>query len=308
MDTKEILNILPEKLKREVREFSDSYNLQEIRIKIGKPLIVQLGSKEILCKYNPTSEDLNTIVKRMSNYSIYAFEEEIRRGYITVNGGHRIGICGRCVIDKNEVKTIKDISSLNIRICREIPGCSNKLMKFILDGDNVINTIIISPPKCGKTTLVRDITKNISDGINSMDFRGKKVCVIDERSEIGACFMGVPQLNIGTRTDVMDGCLKSEGIIMAIRSMSPDVIICDEIGSQSDMESIVTALNSGVSLITTIHGYGIEDLYSRPVFKDIVENKVFKRAVVLSARKGAGTVEYIYDFSSKKKILGESSD
>lgn len=308
MDTKEILNILPEKLKREIEGFAHTDNLQEIRIKINKPLIVQLGNKEILCKYNPTFEDLSTIIKRMSNYSIYAFEEEMRRGYITIGGGHRIGICGRCVIDKYEVKTIKDISSLNIRICREIPGCSNNLMKFILDGDSVINTIIISPPKCGKTTLVRDMTRNISDGIDSMNFHGKKVCVIDERSEIGACSMGVPQLDVGIRTDVMDGCLKSEGIIMAIRSMSPDVIVCDEIGSRRDVESIVTALNSGVNLITTIHGYGIEDLYSRPVFKDIVENNVFKRAVVLSGKKGAGTVEYIYDFLDKKKIPGESYD
>jgi stage III sporulation protein AA len=305
MDTKEILSILPEKLKREVINFAYNDRLQEIRIKIGKPLIIQLGTREVVCRYNPDFEDLNTIIKRISNYSIYAFEEEMKRGYITISGGHRIGICGRCVIEKGEVKTIKDISSLNIRICREIPGCSKNLMKFILEEDSVINSIIISPPKCGKTTLIRDITRNISNGVDSMSFHGKKVCVIDERSEIGACSAGVPQLDVGIRTDVMDGCLKSEGIMMAIRSMSPDVIVCDEIGSHKDMESIVTALNSGVNLITTIHGFGIEDLYSRPVFKDIVENKVFKRAVVLSGKKGAGTVEYIYDFSDKEKIYGE---
>ncbi|MBP2031467.1 stage III sporulation protein AA [Clostridium algifaecis] len=306
MDTKEILHMLSDRLSREVKHFMDNDDLQEIRIRANKPLIFEIGEKEVLSKYKVSMEDINTIVKRISNYSIYAFEDEIRRGYITIKGGHRIGICGRCVIEKNQVKTIKNISSLNIRICRQVLGCSNNIMKFILDKSEVINTIIISPPKCGKTTLIRDITRNISDG--DANFKGKKVCVVDERSEIGACSCGVPQLDIGIRTDVMDGCLKSEGIIMAIRSMSPDVIVCDEIGNYKDMESIVTALNSGVSLITTIHGYGIEDLYRRPVFKEIVENEVFKRAIVLSYRKGAGTVEYIYDFINKVKIPGKYND
>lgn len=302
MGTKEILNILPENLKEEIKPFINNENLQEIRVKINRPLIIQLGNREILCSYKATFQDLNTMIKRMSNYSIYAFDEEIKRGYITINGGHRIGICGRCVIEGDEVKTIKDISSLNIRICRQVTGCSDKIMKTVLDGDSVMNTIIISPPRCGKTTLIRDMTRNISNGIKSVDFHGKKVCVIDERSEIGACSLGVPQLDIGMRTDVLDGCLKSKGIIMAIRSMSPDVIVCDEIGSYKDMESIVTALNSGVNIITTIHGHGIEDMYDRAVFREIMENKVFRRAVVLSARKGAGTLEYIYDFKEKRKI------
>lgn len=296
IDTKEILNIIPEDLKRAIGDLIKSPSLQEIRIKINRPLILQLGKKEIVLEYVPKLEDLKVIIQRMSNYSIYAFEEEIKQGYITIRGGHRVGICGRCVVDKNEVKTIKDVASINIRICREIVGCSNSIMKFILREDKVINTIIISPPKCGKTTLIRDIVRNISQGIKDMDITGKKVCVIDERSEIAACFNGIPQLNVGMRTDVLDGCPKSQGIIMAIRSMSPEVIVCDEIGAYKDVDSILTALNSGVNLITTIHGYGTEDLYSRPVFKEIVENKVFKRAIVLSNKEGAGTVEYIYDF------------
>ncbi|WP_368487838.1 stage III sporulation protein AA [Clostridium sp. BJN0013] len=296
IDTKEILNIIPESLKRAIGDLIKSPHLQEIRIRANKPLIIQLGKKEIVVQYIPKLEDLRVIVQRMSNYSIYAFEEEIKQGYITIRGGHRVGICGRCIIEKNEVKTIKDIASINIRICREIIGCSDSIMKFILKKDEVINTIIISPPKCGKTTLIRDITRNISQGIKNMGLTGKKVCVIDERSEIGACFNGIPQLNVGMRTDILDGCPKSQGIIMVIRSMSPEVIVCDEIGTYKDMDSILTALNSGVSLITSIHGYGTEDLYSRPVFKEIVENKVFKRAIVLSNREGSGTVEYIYNF------------
>jgi stage III sporulation protein AA len=139
-----------------------------------------------------------------------------------------------------------------------------------------------------------------------MGLDGKKVCIIDERSEIGACYQGVPQLDTGVRTDVLDGCPKSQGIIMAVRSMAPEVIVCDEIGTGKDVESIINAMNSGVALITTIHGYGLEDLYKRPVFKEILENNVFKRAVVLSGRHGAGTVEYIFDFIKNKNIWEET--
>lgn len=302
IDTKEILNILPQTIKSALGSVVDSKELQEIRIRADKPLIFQVGSREIINQYIPNCEDIKTIIQRMSNYSIYAFEEEIKQGYITIRGGHRVGICGKCIIEKNEVKTIKSVASVNIRICREVLSCSDAIMKFILSNNEVINTIIISPPKCGKTTLIRDITRNISEGIDKAAFTGKKVCVIDERSEIGACFNGIPQLHVGIRTDILDSCPKSEGIMMAIRSMSPDVIVCDEIGTSRDMTSIVTALSSGVSLITTIHGYDIEDLYNRPVFKEIIENKVFKRAIILSNRKGAGTVEHIYDLTNKSII------
>ncbi|WP_123053565.1 stage III sporulation protein AA [Clostridium sp. JN-1] len=300
--TKEIIDILPQSINNVLKNILSDSKLQEIRIRMDKPLIVEFNNDELICDYIVKKEDMKTIIQRISNYSIYAFEEEIKKGYITVKGGHRIGICGRCVIEKNEVKTIKNIGSINIRICHEVIGCSNKIMKFIVSSGGILNSIIISPPKCGKTTLIRDITKNISEGVKSLNLAGKKVCVIDERSEIGACYNGVPQLNVGMRTDILDSCPKSEGIIMAIRSMSPDLIVCDEIGTYKEIDSILTALNSGVSLIVTIHGYGIEDLYKRPVFKEIIDNNVFKRSIVLSTKNGAGTIEYVYDFNSKSVI------
>ncbi|KEI07108.1 stage III sporulation protein AA [Clostridium botulinum] len=298
MSTKDVLYILPKELRAKLESIKSVDKLQEIRIKINKKLIVYVGNIEIIVDYLVKKEDIKVILQRISNYSIYAFEEEIKQGYITIKGGHRVGICGSCVIENEKVKTIKNIASLNIRICREVIGCSNNIMPYILNNSRVFNTIIISPPKCGKTTLIRDISRNLSDA-------KKKICIVDERSEIGACFEGVPQMNIGLRTDVFDNCVKSEGIIMAIRSMAPEVIVCDEIGTYKDMESIIMAMNSGVNLITTIHGFGIEDLYRRPVFKEILENKVFQRAVVLSSINGVGTVEYIYDFNKKGKLWGE---
>ncbi|MBV1816967.1 stage III sporulation protein AA [Clostridium cochlearium] len=301
IEKKEILEILPKEIKNQLNAFNFK-NIQEIRIRAEKPIIVKEGSNEVITNYMATLEDISSVVKRMSSYSIYAYDDEIKQGYITIKGGHRVGICGKCVLDGEKVKTIKYPASLNIRICREVEGCSNKILPYVLKSSMVENTIIISPPNCGKTTLLRDIAKNLSNGIKRLNLRGVKVCVIDERSEIASCVNGVPQLNIGLRTDVLDSCPKSQGIMMAIRSMSPEVIVCDEIGSREDIESIIKAMNSGVKLITTVHGYDVEDIYEREVFKEAIENKVFQKAIVLSGRKGVGTVEYIYSFEEKNII------
>ncbi|MDF2884809.1 MAG: stage sporulation protein [Clostridiaceae bacterium] len=302
MNTKDIFSILPQNIKTILSSISNLNDLQEIRIRTDRPLMAEVDNKEIEFKYSPSTADLKSIVQRMSNYSIYAFEEEIKQGYLTISGGHRIGLCGTCIMEDGKVKTIKNIASINIRVCKAVTGCSSHVIPYLLSNGNIINSIIISPPKCGKTTLIRDMTRLISDGYGSLNFKGKKVCVIDERSEIGACYNGVPQLDIGKRTDVLDGCLKSQGIMMAVRSMAPDVIVCDEIGTYKDVESILMALNCGVNLISTIHGYGVEDLFDRAVFRELVENKVFQRAIILSCSSGAGTVEYIYDFT-KKQVL-----
>lgn len=304
INTKEIFRILPDSIKSVIGE--ENFNkVQEIRLRVNKPLMLEMEQKEREFNYNISSEEIDIILKRMSNYSIYAYDEEIKRGYITVKGGHRIGICGKCIVEKEKIKTIKDISSLNIRISKEVLGCSDSIVRYLVDKDEIVNTIIISPPKCGKTTLLRDIARNISDGIVKLSLPGKKITVIDERSELAACYNGIPQLNLGIRTDVLDSCPKSEGIIMAIRSMAPEVIICDEIGTSRDIESLIAAMNSGVKVITTIHGYDISDLYNRPVFKELINNKVFKRAIVMSHKKGPGTIEYIYDFLEQKKIFME---
>jgi stage III sporulation protein AA len=302
MLTKDVMYILPNNIKKEIEENKNFHKLQEIRIKADKPLFLVCDNKEYKLNYIATIEDIKIILQRISSYSIYAFEDEIKQGYITIQGGHRVGLCGSCVIEKNLVKTIKNIASINIRIAREVIGCSGSILPHIIKEDRIMNTIIISPPKCGKTTILRDLVRSISDGNNKYNLTGKAVSVIDERSEIGSCYRGIPQMDIGLRTDILDNCPKSEGIIMAIRSMAPQVVACDEIGTYKDMESIIMALNSGVSLITTIHGFDIEDLYRRPVFKEVIENKVFERAVVLSNRKGIATIEYIYDFTKGEKV------
>lgn len=291
---REILNILSKDIYSEIYKLENLKNIQEIRLTIDKPIIVLNNNKEIILNYKILDSDLKSIMQKISNYSLYAFEEEIRQGYITIQGGHRIGLSGQCIMERDRVKIIKNISSMNIRICRDIKGCSKNIIDNIIENGQVLNTVIISPPKCGKTTMLRDLARNISNGIKTMNFLGKRTVIIDERSEIAACFRGVPQMDVGLRTSVYDSCAKSEGMIMAIRSMAPEVIICDEIGTYKDIDSLVLAYNSGVNIIATIHGNNIEDLYKRPVFSSLLENKIIKRVVVLSSREGVGTIEEIF--------------
>jgi stage III sporulation protein AA len=300
-NTNEVFEVLPEGIAKLIKGFKYEDGLQEIRMKANKPLILQISSDEIITDYTVLIQDIREVLKHISNYSIYAFDEEIKQGYLTIKGGHRVGLCGSCIIENNKVKTIKSLGSLNIRVCHEILGCSSKVMPFIINKNQVSNTVIISPPRCGKTTMLRDIARNLSDGMVRLGLKGKKVCVIDERSEISSSYNGIPQMNLGLRTDVLDNCPKADGIMMAIRSMAPEVIVCDEIGTYKDMESILMAVNSGVKIITTIHGYGIEDLFNRMVFNEIMDNHIFKKAVILSAENGVGTIEYIYDFEKQEK-------
>lgn len=293
----ELRKIFSESILNFISEYLRSSALQEIRIRIEKPVIVIDEAGEHVLKYIVSREDVKYILQRISNYSLYACEEDIRQGFITIKGGHRVGLAGECVMEDGKIKTIKNISSLNIRICKEIKGCSKEIIECIYNDKKIYNTMIISPPKCGKTTILRDIARVLSE-------KGKKISIIDERSEVAACYHGVPQMDVGIRTDVLDNCLKSEGMIMAIRSLSPEVIVCDEIGTIKDVEALYMAFNSGVNIIVTIHGDSIEDLYNRKVFTEIINNNILKRVVILGTSKGVGTIEKVYSLEGGiKKCL-----
>ena len=204
----EILWILPSNLLNAVKNRLNIEEIYEIRIKINRPIIIYSKNGEIILNYIPVKEDIKSIIQKISNYSLYAYEEDIKQGFITIKGGHRVGLAGECIMENGKIKTIRNISSINIRISREIIGCSNKIMKYIGSNNRVYNTIIISPPKCGKTTILRDITRNLSNGLENINLKGRKVVVVDERSEIGACYLGIPQNDLGIRTDILDNCLK----------------------------------------------------------------------------------------------------
>lgn len=284
--------------------FKMSERVNEIRLRAGQPLIVLIDNEEwfLDCNgkiinseensYVVTVNEIRETMEYISNYSMYAYEEEIRQGYITVAGGHRIGICGKAVIENNSIKTLRYISFINIRIAHEIEKCSDKIIKKIYkDRRSIYNTLIISPPGSGKTTLLRDMVRNISNGFiykenqngeESIKYKGMNVGVADERSEIAACYLGIPQNNIGIRTDVIDGVPKALGIMMLIRTMSPKVIAVDEIGSLDDINAIRQGINCGCSFICTVHGENLDDVISKPVFKDMINENIFKRYIVIN--------------------------
>jgi stage III sporulation protein AA len=282
--------------------------VEEIRIRTGRALMLYDNNRGWFITaegkyinsdngaYIVIQEDIDKTIELMSNSSIYAIQEEIKNGFITISGGHRIGVAGRVVHENSTIKNIKDIAGINIRFSKQIIGAGNKVIKHIIGSDgNIFNTLIISPPQCGKTTLLRDIARQISSGIKGNEFTGKKVGIVDERSEIAGCYKGVPQNDVGPRTDVLDACPKANGMLMMIRSMSPDVIITDEIGMHEDIIAVEGVINSGVKIITSVHGYNRQDIENKPILKRLVHGGLFERVIVLGKSKGTGTVEEVWE-------------
>lgn len=257
--------------------------LQEIRIRCNRPIILKLRNSEALIEYEINQTEILQTVERLCNNSIYAYKNQMCEGFITIKGGHRIGITGTAVIENGKIINIKYISSLNFRIAREIINCSNSILGQVIDKKNntINNTLIVSPPGKGKTTILRDLIRNISNGVPALNFRGKTCGVVDERGEIAAMYQGIPQNNIGIRTDVIENISKAKGMKMLIRSMAPEVIACDEIGSKEDIEAIKEAMISGVKGIFTIHGKNFEDLKSNKYIKELIDNKQIEKIIYI---------------------------
>jgi len=280
-------------------------SLEEIRLRQNQPLEIRYGQQSSYVSPSGqltaiarqgwifTEEHAGKLLNAISQHSLYALEEELKRGYITVVGGHRIGIAGKVVMEQGEVRGIREVTSFNIRIAREKKGVSQKVMPYLFDHGRVLNTLIISPPQCGKTTLLRDIARSMSYGSEWCSSR--KVAIVDERSELAGCLNGVPQRDVGPRTDVLDACPKAVGMMMMIRSMSPDVLVVDEIGRTEDGEAVWEAIHAGVAIICSAHGVDIADVAQRPTLGKLIQHGVFSRYVVLSRANGAGTIHGIYD-------------
>ncbi|MGL5755048.1 MAG: stage III sporulation protein AA [Paraclostridium sp.] len=311
----EILNSISSSLKEKIMKIqNNNINIEEIRLRIKKPLIINANNTDYFynkqsnsldtknsSSYEVTKEDIEQTFQLMCKYSIHSFIDDIKKGFITLKGGHRVGIVGKVIIEDGQVKNIKHISSLNIRVSREVIDCSDKVLNHIIkNSKEVNNTLIISPPQCGKTTLLRDIVRNISSGNKKLGFDGIKVALIDERNEISGSYLGIPQMDIGIRTDVIETCPKDIGIMMLLRAMSPNVIVTDEIGSEKEIKALYTALNGGVSLITTVHGDSIEDIRDRKELSKLLDKELFKKVIILSAKDGPGTIEKIYDLEEKR--------
>lgn len=275
----------------------------EIRIRTGLPLCVIGGvrkEKYFLSSngrivsapsaYLPPKEEVNRIFASICRSSVYAYKEDIKNGFITLRGGHRVGIAGKMLPDGS----VYDVSSLNIRLARQVKGCASGLIEHVIKNPNEIyNTLIISPPACGKTTIIRDIARILGSGSKSPLFRGANVGIIDERSEIAACYNGKPANDVGMLTDVYDACPKEKGILMMIRSMAPEIIITDEIGGPGDAAAVESAMNAGVKIIATAHGCGIADLKVRREIAAMINSGVFERYITLSCAHGPATIQEI---------------
>ena len=261
-------------------------NLQEIRIRVEKPIILKSRQADIIIDYKVKTQEVLQTLEKLCENSIYAYKNQICEGFLTVKGGHRVGITGTAISENNEVINLKYITSLNFRIAKEVIGCSNKLIQDIIDLENntIYNTLIVSPPGKGKTTMLRDIVRNISNGVNNIrgfSFKGMTCGVVDERGEIAANYKGIPQNDIGIRTDVIENISKSKGIMMLIRSMAPEIIVCDEIGSKEDVDAIEKMLISGVKGIFTMHGKTMEDIKNNQQINKLVESKQIEKIFFL---------------------------
>ncbi len=303
----EFYKIFPAKLRDAMcRVELEEEALTELRFRCGGPVMLLCGRKEYVLTpchgasenladaYRMSQNELKEMMEYISNYSFYAYEEEIRQGFLTIQGGHRVGFCGKVVLEDGKIRTIRNVSFLNVRIAHEKKGCAERLLPLLMEGERLCHTLIISPPGCGKTTLLRDIVRLVSDGRYGP---GKKVGVVDERSEIAACYHGVPQNDVGLRTDVLDCCPKVLGIQLLLRSMSPEVIAVDELGTKEDVEMVQRAVRSGCSILATAHGDKAEHqkhMRTGSLFS-LLGDATFERYVFLSAKQHPGEIEAIYD-------------
>ncbi len=299
---KEVLRYFPDKIQNILNEeIGERYNiLEEIRVRVQKPIILKFNNSEKIVRYLCNTEEILNILQSICENSIYTYQKQIAEGFVTIQGGHRVGISGSCVIENGKVININYINSLNFRISRQVLGAGKKVLKHILNLEerNLYNSLIISPPGAGKTTLIRDIVRQVSSGIKDYKFKGLNVGLVDERGEIAALYKGVPQNDVGVKTDVIENVSKAIGMRMLIRSMAPQVIVADEIGNYEDVEAINYAICSGCKGIFTAHGSSFDDIYLNPVLKNLINVKIFEVIIFLDVNN-KGVLKEVYKLNKK---------
>lgn len=315
---KHILKIFPLHMRSELQKVFETLDgMEEIRIRVSQPMMFltdqgeyffsmqgEYLTKDSKKAYVVTPHDISDMIVFISRYSLFAFEEEIRNGFITLEGGHRVGLSGQAVFQEGWMHTMRNISYLNIRVNHEKKECARRLLPHLYrqpsrQQSGIYNTLLISPPGRGKTTLLRDLIRLLSDG--SREHTGLKVSIVDERSEIAGCYRGVPQNDVGMRTDVLDGCPKSSGMMLLIRTMSPQVVAVDELGSKEDVEAVAYAVHCGCSILGSVHAADLEEVRQKPVLREFLEQNYFERYLVIDQRENGARSYRLYN--AKQELL-----
>lgn len=290
--------LFPLHLREALQRVDTLEQLEEIRVRIGQPLFFYVQNQEFLLAkkggsyvlleskrafgeqiYHVTEQDLREMQNYISNYSLYAYQEELKNGFITIEGGHRIGVAGTTVKKDGQVSGVSRLMFFNIRVAHEKKGCAKKLLSFLTEGETIYNTLLISPPGAGKTTFLRDCIRSLSYGESGIG--GKKIGLVDERSEIAASFHGIPQNDVGPRTDVLDGCGKPEGMLLLLRTMSPQILAVDELGGEADFKAVEQAAYCGCKILGTVHAGSIAEVKEKAFLKSWSKKGVFERYVFI---------------------------
>ncbi len=270
--------------------------LSEIRFRVAQPICVYMNGNELFLTKNGDFTTHVTGAKRITiteiehffahicEFSPYAFLKELGNGYITTKGGHRIGVVGEMIKDENGCYRMKQIAFMNIRIAHEVPGVAKPILGYLFENKQFQSTMIVSPPGVGKTTLLRDIIRNISDGYG--EYRGLNVSVVDERSEIAGCYLGIPQNAVGMRTDVLDGCEKRRGILLLLRSMAPQVIAADEVSGEDELFALTKAAHCGCRFLLTMHAEDYASFSDTSILKRLRSTNMIQRMIILSIKEG----------------------
>ncbi|MBR0426942.1 MAG: stage III sporulation protein AA [Clostridia bacterium] len=297
----EVLDYLAENIKQEIQKyFLDKHDIEEIRLRSNKPIILKNSNGNKILIHIVSKEELLETFQKVCEHSIYSYQKQICEGFITIKGGHRVGVTGSCVVEDGEILNINYISSLNFRIAKEKKDVSYKIIPYIIQNNEILNTLIVSKPGCGKTTILRDLVRKISTGIEEIGFKAKTCGIVDERGEIAAMYKGAPQNDIGILSDVIENIYKSTGMRMLIRSMSPEIIVCDEIGSKEDAQAINYAVTSGVKGIFTAHGDSLEDIMLNEELKKLLDKHLIESIIFLDDKK-RGEIKSVYILDKENK-------